>query len=1162
MTVTELAIKRPTLVVVLFAILGVLGIFGYSQLKYELLPKISPPIINISTIYPGASPSEVETSVTKPIEDAVAGIDKVSAVRATSAEGRSTVTVEMKQGANIDLALQDAQRRVNGAQMLLPKDARTPIISKFALDEIPVVRMGATSNMPAREFYQFVKDHLQPELSKLQGVGLITVVGGEEREVKVNLDAQKLRAYSLAINQVTQIIKASNLDFPTGNVKEIDGQFVVRVAGKFNSIDELKNLVVGRSRQGGDIRLQDVAEVEDGRKDYSNISRLSGNTSIGILVSKQSDANSVDVSKLVREQIASMEKTYEKKNLKFTIAQDGSLFTIDAADAVKHDLFIAILLVAFVMMVFLHSFRNSVIVMVSIPASLISTLFFMYVFNMTLNLMTLLGMSLVIGILVDDSIVVLENIYRHLEKGENKRKAALEGRNEIGFAALSITLVDVVVFVPLSLVSGLVGNILREFALVVVVSTLFSLLVSFTIIPVLASRFAKVEHLTKNTIMGRFGLWFEGIFSSITRSYHGILAWSLKNWWTRSTIVVSSVLLLISSFLLVVFGFIGAEFIAQSDRGEFAVTIELPPGATIENTNFATLQVEQILRDIPEVDRTFVTVGASNEGLLGQSSNNSAEINVALTPKESRTRSTDDIGQVIKSKVQNLPGLKVRVNPIGIFGTANQTPIQIVISGTNFKDVNKGANHIADLLKQIKGTADVRLSAEDGKPETRVEIDRQKLAALGLTIAEVGSSLRVALSGDDDAKYRDGNDEYSMRIILDQDDRSKTENLKALSFVNNRGQQVELQQFADIYTATGPTKLQRENRNTAITVFSQALGKPSGTIITEFEAALKAHPVQAGLDVTYLGDTKNQQESFLSLLIAFGAAILFVYLIMVALYDSYIYPFVVLFSIPVALIGALLAMALNMKALGIFPILGIIMLIGLVAKNAILLVDRTNQMRGEGMGVIPALLEAGETRLRPIVMTTLSMVIGMLPIALSSSSGAEWKTGLAWALIGGLSSSLLLTLLLVPVIYIFMEKIKYTFVKTLEDGYKYIIIHVVFSFLTFGIFELFWLYSLMKSINVNLKRKEFYFWKSLLLSFITFGVYGVIVSYRMGEAINSINREKQLPVNDKLPLLSIILPILNFSIVSQSIMQDSINKWYQEPEDDFKFVEAVSTVAV
>ncbi|MBI3260521.1 MAG: efflux RND transporter permease subunit [Ignavibacteriae bacterium] len=1024
MTITELAIKRPSLVVVFFSVLGVLGIFGYTQLKYELLPKISPPIITIATIYPGASPSEVETSVSKPIEDAVSGIDKVSAVRSTSAEGRSIVTVEMQQGASVDLAVQDAQRRVNGAQQLLPKDARAPIISKIALDEIPVVRMGVTSNMPSREFYQFIKDHVQPEFAKLNGVGLITLVGGEEREIKVNLDPMKIRSYGLGINQITQLIKASNVDFPTGNIKEAENQFVVRVAGKFNSVDELRSLVVGRSKQGGDIHLSDVAEVQDGHTDYTTITRLDGTTSVGILVSKQSDANSVEVSALVRRQIDLMKEAYKAKGLEFTIAQDGSLFTIEAADAVRHDLLIAILLVAAVMMLFLHSLRNSFIVMVAIPASLVSTLFVMYIAGFTLNLMTLLAMSLVIGILVDDSIVVLENIYRHLEKGQPKRVAALEGRNEIGFAALSITLVDVVVFVPLSLVSGIVGNILREFAVVVVVSTLFSLIVSFTITPVLASRFAKAEHLSKDTIMGRFGLWFEGLFNSLNRSYHRILAWSLKNWWTRSAVVVMTLVLLRSSFLLVQYGFVGFEFISQADRGEFTVTVELPPGAKVETTNYSTLQIEKILRDIPEVKKTFVNVGVSSEGLLGQTSNNSAEINVILTPKESRVLSTDEIGQLIKAKVQDMPGLKVRVNPIGIFGVANQTPIQIVVNGTTLKDVSKAANMIVDSLKSIKGAADVRLSLEDGKPETRVDIDRAKLAAFGLSIFDVGSSLKVALSGDDDAKFRDGDNEYILRILMDESDRSKTENLKSLTFVNNRGQQVELQQFANIYTASGPTKLQRENRNTAVTVFSQALGKPAGSIFAEFQVKLKNMKLPDGVTLTYQGDIKNQTEGFASLGIAFGAAILFVYLIMVALYDSYIDPFVVLFSIPVALIGSLLAMALNMKALGIFPILGIIMLIGLVAKNAILLVDRTNQMRKEeGLGIIEALLEAGGTRLRPILMTTLSMIIGMLPIALSASSGAEWKTGLAWALIGGLTSSLLLTLVLVPVIYILMEKI-------------------------------------------------------------------------------------------------------------------------------------------
>lgn len=1024
MTITELSIKRPTLVVVLFAVLGVLGIFGYTQLNYELLPKISPPIITISTVYPGASPNEVENSVTKIIEDAVSGLDKVSTIRSTSFEGRSLVTVELQQSAKIDISIQDAQRKVNAAQMLLPKDAREPVISKIALDEIPIIRMGATSTMPSREFYQFVKDKVQPELSKIDGVAQVTLVGGDEREIRVNLDLDKVRGYGLSVYQVTNIIKASNIDVPTGNVKAENAEYVVRVAGKLTTVDQLRNIVVARSKSGGDIRLSDVAEVEDGRKEYATINRVNGVTSIGIYVQKQSDANAVEVAKRVRSGVALLDSLHRDINLKFTIAQDGSLFTTDAADAVKHDLMLAILLVAIVMFVFLHSLRNSLIVMVAIPSSLVSTLFVMYMFGFSLNLMTLLGLSLVIGILVDDSIVVLENIYHHLERGKNKRVAALDGRNEIGFAALSITLVDVVVFVPLSLVSGIVGNILREFAVVVFVSTLFSLLVSFTVTPALASRFAKLEHNTKDTLMGRFSLFFERMFDKLTGDYLTVLRWSLRNGWTRLAVIVITIALFMSSTMLLKYGFIGKEFITQSDRGEFAVTIELPPGTPLEKTNFVTLQLEQQIRSMPEVDKVLAAVGVSNEGLIGSSSPNSAEINVTLIPKDKRVRSTDEVGRAIKEIAMAIPGVKPRVNPIGIFGTANQTPIQLVLNGTNQSDVEKAGKQLRDITRAIKGAADVRLSVEDGRPETRVEIDRQKIAALGLNIGEIGGALRVALTGDDDLKYRDGNNEFSLRILADEHDRSKTEKLKRLTFVNNRGQQIELQQFADVYQATGASKLQRENRNSAVTLFSQAVGRPSGTIKEDIDKALLATPLPAGITMSLAGDLKNEKDSGNALGPAFGAALIFVYLIMVALYDSYLHPLVVLFSVPVAIIGALLAMALNMKAMGLFPMLGMIMLIGLVAKNAILLVDKTSQMQRQGESLMDALMDAGKTRLRPILMTTIAMIIGMLPIALSHSSGAEWKTGLAWALIGGLTSSLLLTLVLVPVIYYLFERTK------------------------------------------------------------------------------------------------------------------------------------------
>lgn len=1022
MTITELAIKRPSLIVVIFSILGVLGLFSYLQLNYELLPKISPPVITISTIYPGASPAEVENNVAKPIEDAISGIDKIDAIRSTSFEGMSLVIVEFKQSAVIDVVLQEATRKVSAIVSTLPNGVRQPTLSKIALDEVPVLRMGVTSQMDTREFYQFLKDRVQPRLSKVAGVAQVILSGGEEREIKVNLDADKLHAYGLSLLQVTQVIKNANLDFPTGKIKDTDGQFIVRVAGKFNSIEDLRNLVVARSRQGGDIRLGDVAEVQDGIKEFTQMNRVNGVTSVGIQLLKQSDANAVNVSELVRAELTKMQEEYAEQGIVFDIAQDSSLFTIDAANAVKFDLALAVFMVALVMLLFLHSIRNSLIILVAIPASLISTFVFMYAMGFTLNLMTLLGMSLVIGILVDDSIVVLENIYHHLEKGEEPRTAALRGRNEIGFAALSITLVDVVVFLPLSLVGGLVGNIMREFALVIVGSTLMSLFVSFTITPVLASRFAKLERLTEATLLGRFALAFERFYHRFQEHYLRMLRWALSH---KKTVGAVAVAMFFGSFTLPALGLIGFEFIAQSDRGEFSVTVELPPGANVEETNQTSLDVERILSTIPEVKKVFTTVGVSADGFLGTMSNNIVQFNVALVAKNNRKKSTETVGIEIKEKIAEIPGLKVFVSPIGIFGAADQAPIQIAVNGTDINAVQHGAEVVKSVLEAVPGTADVRLSAEAGKPEMQIDIDRAKMSQLGLSVADVGATLRVALAGDDESKFRDGNNDYDIRIQLDEYNRSRTAALDNLTFMNNRGQQIELQQFASVYQSAGPSKLQRQDRINVLYVNSQVQGRPSGTIVQDFRNQLAKVTLPEGVSLTYLGNEKNQSEGFSSMIMAIFAGIIFVYLIMVALYDSYVYPFVVLFSIPMAIIGAFGALAITGKALSIFSMLGFIMLIGLVAKNAILLVDRTNQMKLEdGLSTLDALMEAGQSRLRPILMTTLTMIFGMLPIALSTSSGSEWKTGLAWALVGGLTSSMFLTLLLVPVVYMKVDEWK------------------------------------------------------------------------------------------------------------------------------------------
>jgi HAE1 family hydrophobic/amphiphilic exporter-1 len=1022
MTITELSIKRPTLVVVVFTVIAVLGLFSYFQLNYELLPKMSIPVVVVQTIYPGASPYEVENNVSKVIEDAVSGIDKIDAVSSKSFESMSLVIIEFKQDADIDNVVQDASRKVNAILSELPTDAKAPTVSKIAFDEIPVLRMGVTSQMDSREFYQFLKDRVQPRISKIGGVAQVALTGGEEREIKVNMDAKKVQAYGMSVLQVVQAVRSANMDFPTGKIKDADAQFTVRIAGKFKSIEDLRDLVVGRSRQNGDIRLRDIAEVQDGIKEYEQMNRVNGLTSVGIQVVKQSDANAVSVSKLVRAELLKIQAEYKEQGIIFDIAQDSSTFTLDSANAVKKDLMLAVMMVAIVMLLFLHSIRNSLIVLVAIPSSLIATFVFMYAMGFSMNLMTLLGLSLVIGILVDDSIVVLENIYHHIEKGEESRTAALRGRNEIGLAAISITLVDVVVFLPLSLVSGIVGQIIRQYALVVVGATLMSLFVSFTVTPTLASRFAKLERLTDRTLLGRFALAFERFYHRFSDFYQTVLKWALVN---KGKVALTATGVFVLALLIPAFGFIGNEFMPQSDRGEFGVSVELMPGNSVEQTNQTALKIEQMLSQMPEVKKVFTSVGSQESGSLSLSSNNLVQFNVALIPKENRKKNTSQVGEEIKIKVRQIPGAKVYVNPIGIFGSADQAAIQIGISGTENKLIMQAADQVKSVLSSVQGTTDVRLSSESGKPEMQVEIDRAKLAQLGLSVADVGTTLRVALTGDDESKFRDGTNEYDIRIQFDEYNRSRTESIGSMTFMNNRGQLIELKQFANVFLSSGPTKLERRDRIGVVYVNAQTLGRPTGTIMQEFKTKIAGVKLPTGVSLSYLGMEKMRGDSFIDLFLAMLIGILFVYLIMVALYDSYVYPFVVLFAIPLAMVGAMVALAVSGKSLSIFTILGIIMLIGLVTKNAILLVDRTNQTRLEqGLSVYDALLEAAKSRLRPILMTTFTMVFGMTPIALSTAAGSEWKSGLAMGIIGGLLSSLFLTLIVVPVVYMKVDEWK------------------------------------------------------------------------------------------------------------------------------------------
>jgi HAE1 family hydrophobic/amphiphilic exporter-1 len=1021
MSITELSIKRPLLITVIFVTMILFGWISYKQLDYNLLPKFEANVISVQTIYRGASSDEIQNSVTKPVEEAVSTIEGVNSVSAISQEGVSIVTIELKSGFEMNKAQRDAERKINEIKGKLPLNSDEPLVRKFSTDELPILRISATSDLSEPQLYDLVDNKIKPLLQNVSGVGQVTLIGGNEREIQVTLDNDKLQVYGVSSNQVNQILANSNTSYPAGSVESSSSRLSIRLDAKTSKVADMRNLIIKENADGSRILLKDVAVITDAQTEPTTINRINGKSGIGIQINKQADANAVDVSQEVKAKLENIKKQYAGQGFNYVIAADQSVYTLASADAVMHDLFLAILIVGAVMLLFLHSLRSSLFVLVAIPSAMIPTFAMMYFFGFSLNLMTLMGLSLVVGILVDDSIVVLENIYRHMEMGKDKVKASLEGRNEIGFTAMAITLVDVVVFVPLSFAGGLIGNILREFALVVVFSTLMSLFVSFTLTPLLTSKWGKLEVLKKNSLWGRLSMRFENFMDQLKEEYGRILVWTLshKRWVLGGVFV-----LLIGSFTLLGKGFIGTSFSSNGDRGEFTIQLETSVQTPLYQTNQGVKQVEKLLFLHPEVVKVFTNVGLQS-GTTGGSSetSNVAELTVILVDKEKRGISTEDFGTKIRNEAAKIPGVKVTIMPTTIAGTTS-LPIQIAVKGTDMDSIWKGARVVRDIVASTAGTDYVEYSTKNPKSEISIDLNRERISQYGLTIPEVGNAVQLAFRGNDETKYKENGEEYPINLTLEKGDRLNIESIRKLTIKNNSGAIVRLDQIAEVKEILGQAVLERTDKLNTIKVTSAAVGRPSGTIVADIQKKMEGVSLPQGVTLDYLGDAKNQKEAFGSLGFAMLLGILLVYLIMVALYESVVYPFVVLFSIPVAIIGALLALALSMETLSIFAIVGLIMLLGLVAKNGILIVDFTNQLKNEGMPVKEALVEAGKERLRPILMTTIAMIVGMLPIALAHGAGAEVKNGMAWVIIGGLSSSLLLTLVLVPAMYLIIERMR------------------------------------------------------------------------------------------------------------------------------------------
>ncbi|MFH1227663.1 MAG: efflux RND transporter permease subunit [Planctomycetota bacterium] len=1013
MSITEIAIRRPVFLLMVIGTFIVFGIISFSRMGLSLIPDVDFPMVTVITVYPGANPEEIETSVTKPIEDAVSTVNGIDYIESRSNEGVSTVMVRMKLNINGDTARLDVQKKIDGILSTLPDDAETPTVSKLDISAQSIINIAVHSpQRPLNELYLIVDKEVKSRLQQVEGVADIVISGQKERQLNVTVDAERLAQHNLSVLDVIDVIKRENLDVPAGLVKTSLKENTVRVAGRIRNTGELGQLAFPAS-SGQELYLNNIARVSDGFKEMSNFSRMNGIDSLGIAVRRQPGTNIVQVINSVKQELERI-KSRLPSDIVFSIAYDQSTFTQNSVNSVQNNLLEAIIVVGFIIFIFLRAVRNTIIILFAIPTSLIAAISLMYYSGFTFNMISMMGLATTIGILVDDAIVVLENIHRHLGMGKSPFQAALDGRNEIGLAAVSITLTDVAVFIPIAFMGGFVGKMFMQFGLTVTYAIIFSLFISFTLTPMLASRWLKSKS-TKDSPEKT-----SKIMEFMKRLYGRISAWSLGH---RKTVLTATAVIFLGSVALIPLGVVSIELMTESDRGELMVNITTPTGTSLEKTDRIIKTLESKIMAMPEVVSCFVTVGSASEHMASFSSNQTGEMKIVLRQGK-KYRSTNEIAEVVRAMEKTLPGAVLRVSLPNMMSSSggSDTPVQIEVRGTEFKDFNIASEMIVEAVRKIPGAIEVDSSWKAGAPEIRAEIDRVKCAALGIPAAVVGQTLRTSINGDTTNKYREGDREYDIMVTLPDARKKSLTDVSQMQVKSLAGEMVSLSQIARIYPDYGPVQIRRKDRTREFVVSANLAGRALGDVNQDINRALKNLKLPSTIGkITMGGETEMMEEVVTSMVMAMLLAILFVYMVMASLFESFFYPFVIMFALPITVVGAILGLMLTGNTLNLFSMIGVVMLIGLVTHNAILLIDYTNISRKRGLTVRDALIEAGKTRLRPILMTSLTLIFGMLPLALKLGAGSEMRAGMASVIMGGIISSTLLTLVFIPVVYSLMD---------------------------------------------------------------------------------------------------------------------------------------------
>lgn len=1017
MKIAQAAVNRPVLTSMVSLIVIILGAVALSRLPIDLMPDVTSPTISISTSYSKASPLTMEELVTRPIEEAVAAVPGVQEISSRSTEGNSNVQVSFSWGTDLEAASNDIRDRIDRIISRLPSEAGRPSLRKFDMAATPVIMMGVTSQLEALELRRILEEQVSYRLERVNGVASVNIWGGRTREIHINLDPARMNALKVPLDQVISRIRSANVNQPAGNVYRGNHQITVRVPGLYENLDELRNTVIMR-RGGSIIALRDIAEVIDTASKETRIVRINGEAGIQISVNKQSGTNTVKVVQGILEEVEQINRSIPQ--IKVVPLMDSSVFIKQSINNVSMSALLGGILAVLILLFFLRNLTSTLVISTAIPISIMATFGLLYFNGFTLNLMTIGALALGVGQLLDNSIVVMENIFRHREMGKSSQLAAVDGSMEVGSPILASTLTSIVVFLPLLFMRGMSGIMFQQLAFVVVFALICSLITAITLVPMLSGKIIKVTQEPPLNAKG---------FS--IRIYHGVgsILRKVENWYQMllckalnhraQTLVIVLVMLAGAAFLASV---IDSELMPISDEGEIRISIDMEAGTQLELVDAKMLMAEERIKGIPEITNIVATAGGGGWG-----SSNTGSLRISLHSKSERERSDEEIAADMRDKLANIPGARVRVRTVSnnrmtrVMGGGGGR-IEIQVRGHEMDETYRLASIIVENVESVEGITDVDLSRTAGAPEDLVQIDRQKAAELGLSVQQISSTLETVLSGTKAGDYMDHGKEYPLMVQVRDAERLPMNEILDFSISNTDGNPIVLRNVVDISQGEGSTVIERVNQERMIDVSANLSGRSLSAVIGDIQERLEEIPLPTGFSVEIVGDYKEQQESFRELTIGIILALVLIYMVMASQFESIRDPFIVMFSVPFALIGVSGILYLTGTTFNIQTYIGIIMLAGIVVNNAILLVNTTNQLRDvEGMKLRPAIEEAGRRRLRPILMTALSTVLGLLPMAIGLGEGSETQAPLARAVVGGLLSSTFITLVLIPVLYSLFE---------------------------------------------------------------------------------------------------------------------------------------------